>query len=141
MDFNTIITFLACIIILFILGKIFVWPFKSILKLIFNSILGGVLIYIINVIGMNFNFHIGLNLLTSVLVGLLGIPGAVLLIILKIILRIEDQRGSSPMVLSLLIILKNHFAAKKLGAAPFFLLNSYRFCKVSWLINIQSFEF
>ena len=95
MDFNTVITFIACIIILFILGKIFVWPFKSILKLIFNSILGGILIYIINVIGMNFNFHIGLNLLTSVLVGLLGVPGAVLLIILKIILRIR-KRGLPP---------------------------------------------
>lgn len=95
MDFNTVVTFLACIIILFILGKIFVWPFKSILKLIFNSILGGILIYIINVIGMNFNFHIGLNILTSVLVGLLGVPGAVLLIILKIILRIR-KRGQTP---------------------------------------------
>ena len=87
MDFNAIITFLACII--FIFGKIFIWPLKSILKLIFNSILGGVLIYIINLVGMNFEFHIGLNLLTSVIVGLLGIPGAILLIILKIILRIK----------------------------------------------------
>lgn len=118
MEFNTVITFIACIIILFILGKIFVWPFKSILKLIFNSILGGILIYIINVIGMNFNFHIGLNLLTSVLVGLLGIPGAVLLIILKIILRIEDQRGSSSMVLSLLIILKIILRIRKRGQTP-----------------------
>lgn len=113
MDFNTVITFIACIIILFILGKIFVWPFKSILKLIFNSILGGVLIYIINVIGMNFNFHIGLNLLTSVLVGLLGIPGAVLLIILKIILRLEDQRGPSPMVLKIILRIR------KRGLPPF----------------------
>lgn len=91
MDFNIIFTFLACIILLFILGKIFVWPLKSILKLAFNSILGGVLIYIINIVGMNFNFHIGLNLLTAIIVGILGIPGAALLIILKIILRIETK--------------------------------------------------
>lgn len=89
MDFNAIITFLACIIFIFIFGKIFIWPLKSILKLIFNSILGGVLIYIINLVGMNFEFHIGLNLLTAVIVGLLGIPGAILLIVLKIILRIK----------------------------------------------------
>lgn len=61
-------------------------PLKSILKLIFNSILGGVCIYVINLIGANFGFHIGLNILTSMLVGILGIPGAILLIILKIIL-------------------------------------------------------
>ena len=86
MDFNTVITFLACIIFLFIFGRIFIWPLKSILKLVFNSILGGVLIYIINLVGMNFRFHIGLNLLTAVIVGLLGVPGAALLVVLKIIL-------------------------------------------------------
>ena len=91
MDFNVTFTFLACIILLFVLGKIFVWPLKNILKLAFNSILGGVLIYIINIVGMNFNFHIGLNLLTAIIIGILGIPGAALLIILKIILRIETK--------------------------------------------------
>ena len=76
-------------IFLFIFGKIFVWPLKSILKLVFNSILGGILIYIINLIGMNFGFHIGLNILTSAVVGILGIPGAILLIVLKIIVRMK----------------------------------------------------
>lgn len=91
MDFNVIVTFLACIVLLFIFGKIFVWPLKNIFKLIINSILGGVLIYVINIVGMNFNFHIGLNLLTAILVGILGIPGAALLIVLKIILRLKNS--------------------------------------------------
>lgn len=91
MDFNAVITFLACIIFIFIFGKLFIWPLKSILKLIVNSALGGLLIYIINIIGMNFGFHIGLNLFTSVFVGILGLPGAILLIILKIILRLKKS--------------------------------------------------
>lgn len=53
-----------------------------------NSVLGGILIFIINVIGANFNFHIGLNLFTSIFVGLLGVPGAGLLVILQIILNL-----------------------------------------------------
>ena len=89
MDFNTVITFLACIIFLFIFGKIFIIPLKSILKLVINSVLGGILIYIINLVGMNFGFHIGLNLLTAIIVGLLGVPGAALLVVLKIILRLK----------------------------------------------------
>ena len=89
MDYNVVMTFLACMIFLFIFGKIFVWPLKSILKLVFNSILGGILIYIINLVGMNFGFHIGLNILTSAVVGILGIPGAILLIVLKIIVRMK----------------------------------------------------
>ena len=87
MDFNSAITFLACIVFIFIFGKIFIWPIKNIIKLIFNSLLGGFLIYIINLVGMNFGFHIGLNLLTSIIVGLLGIPGAALLVVLKLIVR------------------------------------------------------
>lgn len=86
MEFNIIITFVACIIFLFIFGKIFILPLKSIFKLIFNSILGGVIIYMINLIGASFGFHIGLNIGTSILVGILGIPGAALLVILKLIL-------------------------------------------------------
>ncbi|MFR2570907.1 MAG: pro-sigmaK processing inhibitor BofA family protein, partial [Clostridia bacterium] len=57
MDFN-IITYLACIIFLFIFGRLFIVPIKKILKLVFNSILGGIVIYIINIIGANFGFHI-----------------------------------------------------------------------------------
>ena len=94
MDINTIGIIGICIIIFLTFGKIFIWPLKKILKLVVNSILGGVLIYIINVIGMNFGFHIGLNIVTSLLVGFLGVPGAGLLIILKIILRMKQGDGS-----------------------------------------------
>lgn len=86
MDTNIIITYLACIVFLFIFGKIFMLPLMKILKLIINSILGAVLIYIINLIGSVFSFHIGLNFVTAILVGLLGIPGAILLVVLKLFL-------------------------------------------------------
>lgn len=65
---NSIITYLACICFIFIFGRIFIFPLKKIIKLIFNSILGGVLIFIINVVGSNFGFHVGLNFFTSILV-------------------------------------------------------------------------
>lgn len=84
MDTNTLIIYIACICFLFIFGKIFILPIKSILKLVLNSILGGLIIYLINLIGILFSFHIGLNYITAILAGILGIPGVVLLIILKI---------------------------------------------------------
>lgn len=67
MDIN-IITYLACICFIFIFGRIFIVPIKKILKLVLNSILGGVVIFLINLIGANFGFHIGLNFLTSILI-------------------------------------------------------------------------
>ena len=86
MDFNNIITYIACIFFLFIFGKIFIIPIKTIFKLVMNSILGGLTIFIINLIGSFFNFHIGLNLITSIFVGILGIPGAIAIVIIKLLL-------------------------------------------------------
>lgn len=44
------------------------------MKLIGNSILGGILIFIVNTIGNFYNFHIGLNIGTAIMTGILGIP-------------------------------------------------------------------
>lgn len=86
MDSNSIIAYIACIFFLFIFGKIFIVPIKTILKLIINSVLGGLAIFIINLIGSLWGFHIGLNLITSIFVGILGVPGAIVIGIIKIIL-------------------------------------------------------
>ena len=83
---ESIIIFLACICFLFIVGKIFIVPIKWISKLIFNSILGGLLIFAINLIGGIWGFHIGINFFTAIMVGLLGIPGVVCLIVIAILL-------------------------------------------------------
>lgn len=65
---NTIIIFLSCIVAIIIFGKILILPFKQILKLLLNSILGGGIILLINWIGASFGFHIGLNVFTSIFV-------------------------------------------------------------------------
>lgn len=86
MDSNSIIAYIACIFFLFIFGKIFIVPIKTIFKLIINSILGGLTIFIINIIGSLWGFHIGINLITSIFVGVLGVPGAIVIVIIKLIL-------------------------------------------------------
>ena len=82
---QNIIIFVACICFIFLIGRIFIVPIKTVIKLIINSLLGGALIYIINIIGNIYEFHLGLNIATSICVGLLGIPGAILLVTLKIL--------------------------------------------------------
>ena len=85
MDIN-LITYLACICFLFLFGKIFIVPIKKVMKLVINSILGGCTIWIINLLGASINFHIGINIFTSILIGILGLPGAVCLIIVKLLI-------------------------------------------------------
>lgn len=70
MDTN-LLTYLACICFIFIFGRIFILPLKKILKLIFNSILGGISIFAINLVGAAFGFHIGLNFFTSIVIRLI----------------------------------------------------------------------
>ena len=85
MDTN-IITYLACISFLFLFGKIFIVPIRKILKLVLNSILGGITIFLINLIGGVWGFHIGLNFFTIIFVSILGIPGAILLTLINLII-------------------------------------------------------
>lgn len=65
---NTIIIFLGCIMGIILFGKMLILPIKIIIKLIINSLLGGLIISIINWIGIVFNFHLGLNIFTAIFV-------------------------------------------------------------------------
>ena len=86
MDIKILLIYVACIIGIMIIGNIFIIPIKIIIKLIINSILGAILLYLINLIGVMWGLHIGINLITVIIVGVLGIPGAILLAILSIFL-------------------------------------------------------
>ena len=81
-----LLTYLACICFLFLFGRIFIVPIKKVMKLVINSILGGCTIWLINLVGAGINFHIGLNFFTSILIGLLGLPGAICMIIVKLLI-------------------------------------------------------
>ena len=83
MENYAIFAYIGCIVMLIIIGRLFIFPLKKIFKLIINSVIGTALIYIINLIGGNFNFHIGLNWWTILCTGILGIPGVILVVLLK----------------------------------------------------------
>lgn len=84
MDIKMLLVYFACVIAIFIIGKILFVPLKMIFKLILNSILGGILIWLINLAGITWGLHIGINVITMLAVVLLGVPGAVLLTVLAI---------------------------------------------------------
>lgn len=88
LDSNSIIVYVACVIFLFLIGKFFIIPLKSIGKIIGNSILGGILIFIVNSIGSLFDFHIGLNIGTAIITGILGVPRCYFINNFKIIYRV-----------------------------------------------------
>ncbi len=95
MDYN-MITYLACICFIFIFGRIFIVPIKKILKLVLNSIIGGVTIYIINLVGSAFGFHIGLNFFTSIIIRFIRLAWCGMLSYSKAFSLLICQEGPSP---------------------------------------------
>lgn len=72
-------------ILALVLCRIFWRPLKSLFIMIINSVLGGLGLYIFNFICAGLGFSIGINIVTAAVCGLFGLPGLVLLILLKIL--------------------------------------------------------
>ncbi len=83
-SFVTLVGYLLGILIVFVISGFFLKPIKFILKLALNSLLGMGAIYIINYLFTGFGIHIGLNPVTAVAVGALGVPGVILILLLQI---------------------------------------------------------
>lgn len=83
LNITVIIAYIVGIILLFIVGRLLLVPMKIVIKLLYNAVIGGIVLLIINFLGGMFGYHIALNVLTALIVGTLGIPGIILLVILK----------------------------------------------------------
>lgn len=81
-EMGVFLTFGGALILIFLLGKALLVPLKVILRLLLNSMAGAVLIIVINFIGMNIGVMIPINMVNSLTVGILGVPGVVMLLLL-----------------------------------------------------------
>lgn len=81
-ELSVFLTFGGALILIFLLGKALLVPLKVLLRLLLNSIVGGILILIINYIGAHFAIMIPINAVNAMTVGILGVPGVVMLLLL-----------------------------------------------------------
>lgn len=56
---------------------------KIVKRLLLNTVMGAVLLALINFFGLYFDFNIALNVYSALIIGILGVPGLVLLVFLK----------------------------------------------------------
>lgn len=85
-ELSVILAYVFGLVLLYFIGWILIIPIKFIAKLIINGIIGGVLLVILNLFGGLIGFSIGINPINALVVGFLGVPGLILLIVLKLIL-------------------------------------------------------
>lgn len=80
---STILVYILAVLGVCLIAKIFSAPIKLVIKLLANALIGGIALIIINWIGAFFGFHIDLNFFSALITGALGIPGIIILLILK----------------------------------------------------------
>lgn len=85
-NFATYIGYFLGIIIILITAQICRAPLKILFKLLINSALGCVFLSVLNTIFSFCNFYIAINPITAMYIGILGIPGAVAVIIIRLII-------------------------------------------------------
>ena len=68
--------FIGAIIALIVIVKILAWPIKKIIKLAINVIIGVALLFLFNAFGAAWlGIVLPINWITALIVGILGIPG------------------------------------------------------------------
>jgi len=78
--------FTGAVIVVIIVYQIFATPGVILLRISLNSMLGGLSIWGFNLIGGLVGFQVGLNPVSAVLVGTLGVPGFVGLSVIRLFL-------------------------------------------------------
>ncbi len=79
-NIKLIIYGLIGIVILYFVLKLLKLPFKMLI----NGILGVILLYVANLIGANYGVTVGINIVTALIAGILGIPGVIALFIFQL---------------------------------------------------------
>ncbi len=79
-----IVPFIVGVIILFVILKVLSMPMKIIVKFLINALVGGIVIYVLDLFGVG----LALNWITSLIVGFLGVPGVIIVAILQFVLKV-----------------------------------------------------
>ena len=85
-DVNSTIAYVIGIVAVALIFFILTKPVKWILKTVFNGLLGGIMLLIINYMGASIGLIIPINPISALIAGVLGFPGVILLVLIGLIL-------------------------------------------------------
>jgi len=84
---NIVLAALFLLVIIYIGAQVILKPIKLISKVIINSVIGLVLLMLVNYGAARFGFVLPVNIITILVAGFLGIPGILLLICFQLLLK------------------------------------------------------
>jgi len=83
LNLATLMAYIFGLILLYIMTRLLYTPLRWFFRLLVNGLFGFALLWLVNWCGALIGLHIGLNPVTALVAGFLGIPGVVLLIALR----------------------------------------------------------
>ena len=84
----SLLTFAGVLLAIWIIFKILSLPLKLLWKLFVNALIGAVILIVKNILGSFIGISISITPITALIAGVFGVPGAVVLIVLKLLLII-----------------------------------------------------
>ncbi len=75
--FSSFTSLILVVIVLFIIIKLLSLP----IKLLYNGIVGAIMLWLANLVGALFSFHIHITIIKALIAGFFGIPGAAAVIL------------------------------------------------------------
>ncbi len=82
LQFSTVIGYILGLLVLFVVTRILLKPLRVFIRLLANSVAGILLMMLLN--ALPFGIYLGINPITALVTGLLGVPGVCLLLVLQI---------------------------------------------------------
>lgn len=85
-DLGLILAYTAGVMLIFMVSWIFFKPLKVLGKIVLNSLIGALFLIVFNFFGQYTGVHIGVNEFTALTIGILGIPGFIAILLLKLLI-------------------------------------------------------
>ena len=74
---------IGALVVLIIILKILSVPVRFIKGLVMNGITGLILLFLVNLLGSGLGLSIEMNIVNALIAGILGIPGIIILLLIK----------------------------------------------------------
>lgn len=83
LSLNELLAIVFVVFVFYIVMRVMVGPVKLLLRLVLSTLVGVGLLFVFNWVGAFFGLFVGINFFTGFVVGYMGLPGLLMIILLQ----------------------------------------------------------
>jgi inhibitor of the pro-sigma K processing machinery len=84
--FDVVVAYVVGLLLLLLIGWLLITPIKVLLKFLANGVIGGIMLWLLNLFGSALGINVAINPVTALIAGFLGVPGIILILLLQVLL-------------------------------------------------------